>query len=326
MTAGVVAAGLFGLVAALPALRLRADYLAIVTIALAEIVRLTFTSSTFKSLELFGKKLGTGGGRGLLRNFPDPLTVYVFNTDAFRGFVTVVNDLLGARTTYKPILEDLVVSIVILLFVAGFYWLLERTGGSPFGRVLKAIREDEDVARALGKNTNRFKIKSFMLGCALMGLAGMLWVYYGLGQLNPLAYRPQWTFYVWVALIIGGAGSNTGSVMGSALFVSVLFRGPRYLRDVIRNLERTSELVNIGVPPTTFAGAVGPLLSLDPTPLIAYMFGNMNPFRIVLLGVILVWLMKRRPEGILGHRTESAASIPLSSQHARTVADGGEEG
>ena len=304
LVGAVVVTALVGLVVALPALRLRADYLAITTIAFAEIIRFIFLSGSFEQFSVFGTTIGTGGGRGLLVNFEDPITRYVLDSGWFGGLV----DAIEAATiggNLKPAFDTLVVAIVLMSVVGLYYWLLRRTGESPFGRVLKAINQDEDVAKALGKDTNRFKIRSFMLGCALMGLAGAFYGIYFLGSVNPTAFRPQFTFFIWVALIIGGAGSNTGSVLGAAIFVGVLLQGPLYLKNVIESF------VELGSAPPTIIDAVASLGALDVTPLLAYLLDNMSLFRIVALGAVLVWLMKRRPQGLLGHRKESAAAVPL---------------
>ncbi|WP_323171460.1 branched-chain amino acid ABC transporter permease [Natrialba sp. PRR66] len=309
---GVVVAGLAGLVVALPALRLRADYFAITTIAFAEIVRLGVTSGALQEFTVLGAELGTGGGRGLIRNYGDPMNA-IFELEAFSSFVDLTNSLFGFGPTQA---RALAYSIVLVLVLTGFYWLIQRTSRSPFGRVLKAIREDEEAAQSLGKNTNRFKIKVFVLGCALMGLAGILWRFRRTG-VTPTAFRPHVTFYIWIALIIGGAGSNTGSVLGSGLFVAVLFEGPQYLRRVI------DQVVAVGDAPNTFAGAVGPLLSANPAPLVRYTFDEFLTLQFVIMGVALILLMQRRPEGLLGHREETAAAIPLGRRPSGAGTGGG---
>ncbi len=307
----VVASALVGLVVALPALRLRADYLAITTIAFAEIIRFIFQSGSFSEFSLFGRTVGTGGGAGLFVSFEDPITRYVLSSEWFATLVGWVEKTTQIGANLQPVMETAAIATVLMGVVAAYYWLFKRTGESPFGRVLKAIDEDEDVARALGKDTNRFKIYSFMLGCALMGLAGAFYAVYFLGSVNPTAFKPQLTFFVWVALIIGGAGSNTGSVLGAAIFVGVLLRGPLYLKNVIQSF------VEVGSAPPTIIDAVAELGSLDVTPILAYTLENISLFRIIALGVVLVWLMKRRPDGLLGHRTETAAAIPLVGPAAR---------
>jgi branched-chain amino acid transport system permease protein len=313
IVAGMIAAAILGLVVALPALRLRADYLAIVTIAMSEIVRFTFLSSTFQRFQfpynLAGDttRVGFGGGSGLILDFADPLLALIDAlglSGAYGGLVALVGRIVPNNP--DPIVHSLVYGLVLLGVVAAYFWLLKRTGESPFGRVLKAIREDEDVARALGKNTGRFKIISFMLGCALMGLAGILWLM-GQGAVTPNFFRPRLTFFVWIALIIGGAGSNTGSVMGGAVFAAALYQGPLYFQNVVTSVFQPGEA------PGSFGPAVSPLVSsLDPVPFLLYTLDSVRQLQLVIMGVVLIWLMHNRPQGMLGHRKETAAAIPLS--------------
>lgn len=308
VVAGLVAAALLGLVAALPALRLRADYLAIVTIGLAETVRLTLQSDTFSSFTLFGMRLGTGGGNGI--SAPDnPVRGLFYSTGEPGSPPTALGDaVFGAAESLgvgAPVVVNWGYTVVLVGFVVAVYWLVTRVGYSPFGRVLKAIREDEDVAGALGKNTALFKVKVFMLGCALMGLAGILWRG-SQGQVFPGVFQPEFTFYVWIALIIGGAGSNTGSVIGAAVFAAAFWEGPRYLNDLVNTA------FDVGSAPTTFDAAVAPLLSLDPLPFLTYVLEGLNgSLRLVLMGVLLVWLMQNRPEGVMGGRKEPASTLDL---------------
>jgi len=313
---GVAAAAVIGLVAALPALRLEADYLAIVTLALAEIIRISVLSRSLASFSLLGVPLGTGGGQGI--NIPEnPIRALFYanpanptaGTTGFGAAVFGFFDTLSLPFFAGTGVNDAVVvgwayALVLLVFVGLYFWLLRRIGYSPFGRVLKAIREDELAADSLGKNTRSFKIKTFMLGCALMGLAAVLWQG-SQGYTSPGEYLPIQTFYVFIALIIGGAGSNTGSVIGGAVFAAVLFEGPNFIRRIVR------QLFDLGAQPNTIVDAVTPLAALDPGPFIAYAVGNIDLLRPVLLGVVLIYLMQHRPEGLLGHRKEVAAAVDL---------------
>ena len=325
VVAGVAVAALLGLVVALPALRLRADYLAIVTIAMSEIVRFIYMSGQFQEFTVFGAELGTGGGSGLILNYGDPLTElldFLALAGPYGGLVDLVGTIIPSNP--KPVVDQFAYSALLMIAVAGFYWLLKRTGESPFGRVLKAIREDEDATGSLGKNTDLFKIKSFMLGCALMGLGGILW-YMGQGALTPLSFKPKLTFFIWIALIIGGAGSNTGSVIGGAVFAAVLFEGPLYFRNLV------VRVFPVGNAPNTFGEAFAALSTLDVVPLIAFTLDNMATLRLVIMGVVLVWIIQNRPEGLMGHRTEVASSIDLrrrpesrgTESTPRAAADGG---
>lgn len=302
IVAGMVAAAVLGLVVALPALRLRADYLAIVTIAMSEIVRFSFLSGELAQFQLFGRRVGFGGGAGIILDYTDPLEAFlgfVGLWDAYLGFVDAFRVIVPNNP--KPVVDGLVYGTVLLVFVALYYWLLKRTGESPFGRVLKAIREDEEVTQSLGKDTRLFKIKAFMIGCALMGLAGVLFRGQA-GYISPNQFRPVITFYVFAALIVGGSGSNTGSVLGAATFTAFLFYLPA----------RIGQRVSVGTEvPGNILAAVAGFASFDPTPFLAYVLANVSDLRFVAIGVVLVYIIQNRPEGLLGHRIEPAASVSL---------------
>ncbi|MFB6069914.1 MAG: branched-chain amino acid ABC transporter permease [Halanaeroarchaeum sp.] len=301
---GMLVTAVVGFLTALPALRLRADYLAIVTIGISEIIRFTLKSVTFQRFTVFGKTMGTGGGSGLnLSTDPEKVVVDTFLA-VDRALGSPVIELGRSFGIQPTVVEGWVYSLFLIVVVLGFFLLLRRVGNSPFGRVLRAIKEDEDATNSLGKNTNRFKIKVFMLGTALMGLAGMLWQG-SQGFLNPNAFRPETTFFVWIALIIGGAGSNTGSILGSAFFAALLFEGPRYVQNLIQT---TFEL---GSVPPNVIDAVAAFGSLEVTPFLAYVLGQMSAIRLILMGLVLIWLMHNRPDGLLGHRKEPATAIPI---------------
>jgi branched-chain amino acid transport system permease protein len=345
---GVVAAALVGLVAALPALRLRADYFAIVTVALSEIIRLTYNAQVFQEFTVAGVTTGTGGATGI-RMPGNPVRLLFFESHQAGAEPALLGSVLfpvvrNLRVTLippgtfldtgvgwyvalpaftldlaiePPVVIDFTYVFVLAAFVGVFYWLLQRVGNSPFGRVLKAIREDEQVAQALGKDTRRFKIVAFMFGCGLMGLGGILWQG-SQGFTNPGAFLPLQTFYIWIALIIGGAGSNTGSVLGGALFASLVWEGPTYVRRLVTNF------VELGSAPNSFLDAVGPIAAGELVPFASYVMSNIASLRLVFVGVLLVYLMQRRPEGLLGHRKETAATIPLGRQGGAARHEGGD--
>ena len=106
---------------------------------------------------------------------------------------------------------------------AVIYWALERILRSPWGRVLRAIREDETAAVALGKSARRFRLEAFVLGSTLMGLAGALYVSF-IGFVSPFDFLPIVTFQVWAMLIVGGSGNNRGALLG-ALVVWAIWAG-----------------------------------------------------------------------------------------------------
>jgi branched-chain amino acid transport system permease protein len=337
---GVVAAAVVGGIAALPALQLDADYFAIVTVGFSEIIRYTLLADTFSGtvtdpsssqynvVNLFGLEFGTGGGRGISTPIGSPLAFL------FDGPLQPVGDALkdvgGAIGIIPQVVEATTyTAFIVLLVLPAYYLLVQRVGYSPFGRVLKAIREDELVAQSLGKDTRRFKIKVFMLGSAMMGLAGILW-YGTFGFVNPNTFRPLVTFYAFTALIVGGSGSNTGSVVGGAVFAALLLQGPR----------RLAGLINAGAQATTGGALPEPanfwvaLTSFDPLMWLGYLVAQSPNLKFVFLGVVLVYLMQNRSEGLLGHRKETASSVDLSERPGtadepgkpggRPAADGGE--
>ncbi|HLB69285.1 MAG TPA: branched-chain amino acid ABC transporter permease [Thermoplasmata archaeon] len=179
----MVVAGLAGLLIAIPVLRLRADYFAISTLALAEIVRLTLTNA----------RSWTGGAQGIIL-IPRPFEVpgdYPLSTVYLAGLV----------------------ALILLLAL----WLLEFLGSAPWGRVLRGIREDEEATLALGKNVYSFRLQAFVIGCVLMGLAGAVFATYR-GFVAPTQFDPAATFTIYVMVILGGSGNNKGVIIGSFLF------------------------------------------------------------------------------------------------------------
>ncbi len=309
---GILAAALFGGLVALPALRLRADYFAIVTVGVGEIVRFTVKERQFEIAEIGGYWVGLGSGSGLILDFSivDGVITTVgalgglSNQESLDAWSSLTEST-GLQPTPEPVFNAFLYALVVVAFLVVSYSVMQRTGNSPFGRVLKAIREDEEATQSLGKNTARFKIKAFMVGCGLMGLGGILY-YTQIGAISPEAFRPRFTFFVWIALIIGGAGSNTGSVIGGALFAAFLFEGPRYLKSLI---EETIDPTAV----SSFGQTIPPLVSsADPVPLFAYTIANVRELQLLIMGAVLIYLMHNRPEGALGHRKEPASSIPLA--------------
>ncbi|QDX41481.1 branched-chain amino acid ABC transporter permease [Salarchaeum sp. JOR-1] len=316
---GILAAVVIGLVAALPALRLDADYLAIVTVAFSEIIRLTLNSPVL--IEITGGASGfdnlpTSPVQSLLLSDPGSI---ISEPTAIGAFVFGLGEPLGLT---RIVLINVVYTVGVLVVLLLVYLLLERAGKSPFGRVLKAIREDEVAAQSLGKNTQSFKVRAFALGCGLMGLAGILW--YAMGpraSVVPANFRPELTFYIFIALIIGGAGSNTGSIIGGAVFASLLYEAPPLLSDVVVKL-----LADYNVTlPSAPGNVVTTVASADPLAVLAFLLANIDTLRFIFMGVLLVLLVQYKPDGLLGDRTETAAAVPISEDSRPAGSDAGGE-
>lgn len=183
-TVGFIAAGLVSGLAALligiPTLRLREDYLAIASIGIAETIRFIFLNERWLA----------NGTRGIA-GIPQPLRA-----------------TFGSYYDYAYL--ALVIGVILIL-----YFLIERAARSPWGRVLKSIREDEEVARASGKDIFRFKLEALIFGSVVMGFAGSLYTHF-IAYIGPQAFEPMLgTFVIWVMLIVGGSGNNKGAVIGT---------------------------------------------------------------------------------------------------------------
>ena len=193
IAAGVLLSAILGYVIARICLRLKSDYLAIATIGIAEILRLILRNEAWL----------TGGNRGIA-GIPRP----------FEGMDQPWGELCFML---------LIAAIVALLYVA-----IERAWHSPWGRAMRAIRENEDAAEAAGKDVVAFRAHVFTLGAAVMGLAGGLMACY-LKFIGPDATEPiLTTFLAWVMLIAGGSGNNRGAILGAGL-IWIIWSGTELL-------------------------------------------------------------------------------------------------
>ena len=299
---GAVVAALLGLLIGISTLRLREDYLAIVTIGVSELIRLVVNNQDLPTGNTF-----TPGAFGL-QGYPLPLSNFAPNLVVRLGMIGLLTLVTGlcywqlwrwVRKGYKDKkISRLVVGIVaallgLALYGAGVvalydyanhekaglmllsvvvlaivFWRLESLVRSPWGRVLKAIREDEEVAKALGKNVFWYKLQSLMLGGAIAGIAGSLYSWQ-LTTIYPDNFQPQITFDAWTMVILGGASNNVGTLLGAVIY---------FAYDAI-----TREVLPRIVPLDT---------------------ARLGAFRIMVIGLILILLMVWRPQGILGKKEE----------------------
>jgi len=245
LPAAIVIAMLAGLLVGLPSLRLRSDYFAIATIAFAEIVRYTFQNAAF-----------AGGNQGIIG--------YDQEWRDLAGWALRKLGPLGlGGATQLPLF--VVVWLCFGLCLAGLLLLQ----ASPWGRVLKAIREDEEAAAALGKNVLAYKLQSLAIAAALAALAGFF-LALNVTYLYPREFDPTFTFLGYAMLVLGGFASYAGVALGSALLWSVM-EGLRFLQL--------------------------PLSS-----------GQLGSLRFVLIGLILILLSMLRPQGLLGRKAEMQLS------------------
>jgi branched-chain amino acid transport system permease protein len=238
LVVGLLGAAVLAVFIGIPTLRLRADYLAIASLGLAEVVRLVITNQVAWTN-------GTSGITGIPRfyaNWP----------------------MLGDVT--RPLPVSILNLVLIAAFVAVVYLFLRRIHRSPWGRVQRTIRADEDLAEALGKNTYRFKMESFVIGSVIMALAGVFYAHLNL-FLGPGELEPIRTFYVWIAVILGGSGSNRGAMFGGFTIIAII-EGTRFLN------------------------------GLDAIPF------DVAPLRLLVVGLLIIGIIRFRPQGVLPPQDE----------------------
>jgi branched-chain amino acid transport system permease protein len=235
--AGFAAAMALAALAAIPlgilSLRLREDYLAIVSLGFSESVRLFIINEQWL----------TNGVQGI-PGIPNIATAFGLDIDPSLA-----------------VLATLVIACIAAVL------LILRLTRSPFGRMIRAIRDDEDAVRALGKDPGSFKVRVFMIGAALAGLSGAIYAHY-ITYITPEQFIPLLTFYIWVAIILGGAGKVSGAIFGTLALVFFL-EGSRFLRDALPGISEV----------------------------------EMASVRLFAIGLCLVLLLRFRPGGIAGDWT-----------------------
>ena len=250
---GALAAALISFLIGALTIRLRADYLAIATFGVAVTVQLC-------ALNLVSVTSGPFGIGFIPRPFAD-----------------VADD---------PLLFGLGNLGVLAAVVLVLYLALERLVRSPWGRVLRAIREDEAAARALGKNALWFRLQAFAIGGGIMGLAGAVQAHF-IGFIAPDNYLPRLTFQVWAMLIVGGSGNNRGAILGAIL---------------VWGLWAAS------------AGAISALFPPDQQ-------ARAAALQIVMIGVGLCAILLLRPRGILGEERIVSRHLGRLARAGRTTSE-----
>lgn len=252
---GLTAAIVLGLLLGLPTLRLRADYLAIATISVAEILRVVVNSTRMQSVT--GGPQGISGvAEGWFDINPIPEGRYGWGAFAFN----------------QNTLWTMILGWTLVVLATAVVWGLSR---SPWGRLLKAVREDEDAARALGKNVFALKLQAFVLGSFIGGAAGILFALRG-GFVSPTFFIAQTTFNWYLVVILGGVATVLGPPIGAMVYWFVVS---------LLNSLLTQAIGSDGwwFISSTETGAV----------------------RYVLVGAAIVLLLVFRPQGLFGDREEA---------------------
>ena len=256
----IACAVVFALVLGIPTLKLRGDYLAIVTIAAAEIVRIIGRSTAMTDL--------TGASSGLRGNS------YKESFQALSPFPDGTTDI-GPLSYSNNASNSWWIRLVGWALVALACLLVWRLMNSPWGRVLKGIREDEDAVRSLGKNVYAYKMQALVLGGVIGAVAGIVYVLPRAVQPDSMG-RPM-TFFVWTILLLGGAATVFGPVLGSMIFWAALM--------LIKSVMRST------VPDTVMRTE------------------QIEQFGWIVVGVTLMLLVIFRPQGLLGDKKELAINV-----------------
>ena len=309
---GAIVAAMLGLVIGFATLRLREDYLSIVTIGTGELIRLIVNN---QDLPVGNSWISGSFG---VQSYIVPLSttpnlffrlVMIAVLTLLTGItlfslwrwvrtaqISASNNIVRNSSIKQEFISRLIVGIAlgllaaaiyisgviglynynpkaglmlfVLLILAFVFWRLEILVRSPWGRVLKSIREDEEVPKALGKNVFSYKLQSLMLGGAIAGIAGAFFAWQ-LGAIYPDNFQPQLTFDAWIMVILGGSGNNLGTILGAVIF---------FAYDAL-----TREFLPKIVP-----------LDVE----------RVGAFRIMFIGLLLMVLMIWRPQGILGKKEE----------------------
>ena len=234
--AGGIVSAIIGLIVGALTLRLKEGYLAIATIGIAETIRLFFNNEAWLA----------NGPQGLV-GLPQPL-----------------------HNIVPPSFYNYIYLLIVAIFLVIIYIAAEKGIRSPWGRVLRAIREDEVMAAADGKNVVAFKMQSLVFGAFIMGIGGALYAHFS-AAIQPGVFEPLFgTFIIWTMLTLGGTGNNKGAIIGAWIVWAVW--------------SWSTLLINKVVPPS---------------------FATRAPFiRYVLIGLLLVIIIVRYPKGILGEEKQ----------------------
>ncbi len=282
---GLLAAGAAWLVGKI-SLGLRADYLAIATLGISEIIIAMIKNEDWLTR-------GVKNVTGLPRPVP-----YEIELQQSPWFLDLASAIGANPASFSSILVKICYALLFVAVLAILMWLAERALNSPWGRMMRAIRDNRDAAEAMGKDVTRRHLQIFILGSAVVGLAGAMLTTLD-GQLTPGSYNPlRFTFLIWVMVIVGGSGNNWGAVLGGFLIWFIWVE---------------AEPVGIWLMDTLTAG-LGPS-----SPVRAHLLDAAPHARLFVMGLILLLMLRFAPAGLIPERT--AGSSGAGPAAARAAAE-----
>ncbi|HHI71698.1 MAG TPA: branched-chain amino acid ABC transporter permease [Rhodobacteraceae bacterium] len=264
---GLLAAGVAWVIGK-TALGLRSDYLAIATLGIAEII-----IAVMKNEDWLAR--GVKNVTGIPRPFITPREIDLQNDPGFVEKVTSWGlDPVTTSSLYVKLSYSLLFAVVLLIL----FILAQRSLNSPWGRMMRAIRDNEVAANAMGKNVTKRHLQIFVLGSAICGLAGAMMTTLD-GQLTPGSYQPlRFTFLIWVMVIVGGSGSNLGAILGGFLLYFFWIRveqwGPELMHFVTSGMA-------------------------DGNPLKEHLIDSAAHMRLFTMGLILLLMLRFSPRGLI---------------------------
>ena len=254
-------------------LGLRSDYLAISTLLISGII-----VTVIKHEEWLSR--GVKNVIGLKR--PAPYEVDLQNSEFFIKFIetlrfwgpTTKDVIISSSGIFVKLCFTLIFSITLIILL----YLSERAINSPWGRMMRAIRDNEIAAKAMGKNIVRHQLNIFMIGSAIIGFAGAMLVTYD-GLFTPSSYQPlRYTFLIWVMVLLGGSGNNYGSILGGFVVWFIWIESAPIALFIINSLTFYLEYNN---------------------PIKLHLVESVPYFRYLMMGIGLLLVMRFRPEGLL---------------------------
>ena len=268
---GGALAGLVAWVVGKITLGLRSDYLAIATLGISEIIVAILKHEDWLSR---GVKNVIG--------IPRPTTVpYEIDLQQSDWFVELSAQLGADPVTFSSIYVKLSYALLFLVVLAIVLWLSERALKSPWGRMMRAIRDNEVSANAMGKDVTKRHLQVFIIGSIVVGIAGAMLTTLD-GQLTPSSYQPlRFTFLIWVMVIVGGSGNNWGAILGG--FIIWFF----WIQ---------AEPIGLWLMDVVTAGMD------DTSPLRDHLLNSAAHMRLMTMGIILLLVLRFSPRGVIPER------------------------